>query len=172
MSPRQLWLASIYAGLVFALAAVARLPFKSVLTRIFEALPAILFLSALSFFGKNGRLLFLIFLLKALSAVTLIIVLTATTAFSELLQGLRQMGMPNLLILLLSFMYRYVFLLEDELLRTKRAYQLRVNPRISKFTQLGVLSNIVAVLFIRTYERAERVYLAMCARGFKGEQGN
>jgi cobalt/nickel transport system permease protein len=172
LSPRQLWLVSLYAGTVFLLACISRVPFKFILTRIIEALPAILFLSGLSLFQKNGCAVFLVYLVKALAAVTLMIILTSSTPFSELLNGLRLMGMPSLIILLLSFMYRYVFLLEDEFLRTKRAYQLRANPRINKFTQVRVLSNIVGVLFIRTYERAERVYLAMCARGFNGEEGN
>ena len=172
LSPRQLWLVSLYAGLVFLLVCVSRVPFRFIITRIIEALPVILFLSTLSLFQKNGYVAFLVYLVKALSAVTLIVILTSVTPFNELLKGLKNIGTPNLIILLLSFMYRYIFLLEDDFLRTKRAYQLRAGRGMNKFIQIKVLSNIVGVLFIRTYERAERVYLAMCARGFDGEEGN
>jgi len=72
---------------------------------------------------------------------------------------------------LLSFMYRYLFLLEDQLLRTKRAFESR-NINKNGFKNIRALSNVLGTLFIRTYERAERIYMAMCARGYDGEKNN
>jgi cobalt/nickel transport system permease protein len=68
-------------------------------------------------------------------------------------------------------MYRYLFLLEDQLLRTKRAFESR-NINKNSFKIISALSNVLGTLFIRTYERAERVYMAMCARGYDGEKNN
>jgi cobalt/nickel transport system permease protein len=68
-------------------------------------------------------------------------------------------------------MYRYLFLLEDQLLRTKRAFESR-NINKNGFKNIRALSNVLGTLFIRTYERAERIYMAMCARGYDGEKNN
>jgi cobalt/nickel transport system permease protein len=64
-------------------------------------------------------------------------------------------------------MYRYVFLIEDELMTMKLAKESRSFGGPALF-HAKAFSNILGSLFIRSYERAEEVYLAMCARGFDG----
>ncbi|MCZ6688450.1 MAG: cobalt ECF transporter T component CbiQ [Planctomycetota bacterium] len=103
-------------------------------------------------------------LCKAMTSVLMVLVLTSTTRFSQLLQGLRGLKFPKTLILILSFLYRYLFVLQDEIHRIRRA----VASRGGRGT-LRVLASVLGVLFLRTYERAERVYAAMLARGFGGE---
>lgn len=172
LSPPILWLILLYAGVVFSLIYISKIPLRFIFTRMIEALLFILFISILNLFRKNGGIFFAVYLSKALLAIALTIIISSTTKFNELLGGLKGLGLPKPIILLISFMYRYVFLLEDQFLRTKRAYESRAAIKRNGFAQFKVLSNIVGILFIRTYERAERVYLAMCARGFDGEKGN
>jgi cobalt/nickel transport system permease protein len=105
-------------------------------------------------------------------AIVLILVASSTTKLSHLLETLKQFKVPNIFINLLSFMYRYSFLLEDEFLRTSRAYQSRDINNKNNFRKVKILSNILGTLFIRTYERAERVYLAMCSRGYDNEKSS
>lgn len=170
LSPPISWLILLYSGIVFLLVYISRIPLNFIFIKIIAALPFILFLSTLALFRKNGAIIFIIHFSKALLAITLVIILSSTTRFNELLKELKNIGLPKLIALLLSFMYRYIFLLEDQFLRTKRGFQSRSSQKINRLIQLKVLSNIIGFLFIRTYERAERVYLAMCARGFNDQK--
>jgi cobalt/nickel transport system permease protein len=96
------------------------------------------------------------------------IVLSSTTRFDALLKGLEKLGVPSLFIMLLSFMYRYVFVLTDEAMRMQRARDSRYCGVAPK-GRIKVLANIIGTLFIRTYERGEQVYKSMAGRGFDGE---
>lgn len=97
------------------------------------------------------------------------ILLFSTTRFNELLYVLRKSGIPQLIIILLAFMYRYVFLLIDEMERVYTGYQARIFKRQSVGNFLKTLSFLVRAIFIRSFERSGRIYQAMCARGFRGE---
>ena len=70
--------------------------------------------------------------------------------------------------MILSFMYRYIYVLVDEMMRMKRAKDSRTVGG-KRWFHVKALSHMVGVLFIRAYERGERVYLAMCSRGFSGQ---
>jgi cobalt/nickel transport system permease protein len=69
--------------------------------------------------------------------------------------------------MLLSFLYRYLFLVSDDLMRMQRAERAR-DPGGRRWFTVKAFARMAGVLFIRTYERAERIYLAMCSRGFDG----
>jgi len=90
----------------------------------------------------------------------------------QLLEALNQLRVPSLFVRILSFMYRYSFLLEDEFLRKRRAYESRRAGNSNNFRKARIFSNIIGTVFVHTYERAERIYLAMCARGYIGEEGS
>ncbi len=105
--------------------------------------------------------------IKALFSVTVIVVLTGTTPFPEMLNGLRGLWVPEILVMLLSFTYRYLFVLGDELRRLRRAHAAR-GFRGRWLWQAASLGRLIGALFLRTYERAERVYVAMVSRGFTG----
>jgi cobalt/nickel transport system permease protein len=116
----------------------------------------------------NKILIFWNILIKSLLCCISLLILSSTTKFSELLLGLQRLYFPKILIMILSFMYRYIFVLVDEAQRMERARRVRYFG--SRYlAQFRVLSNIIGLLFIRTYERAERIYQAMCARCFIGE---
>lgn len=100
-----------------------------------------------------------------LSAMTLVL-LASTTRFPLLLRGLEGMGMPRVLTTVLSFTYRFLFVLVDEAERLEMAVRSRAPRARGRFR---ALAHSVGYLFLRTYERAERVYRAMLARGFRGE---
>ena len=107
-------------------------------------------------------------MVKAWLCILALILLSSTTKLAELLKGLRQLGVPRVMILILSFMYRYIFVLADEVMRMQQARDSR-NFGGKRLHQLKTIGNMVGTLFIRSYERGERIYAAMLARGFDGQ---
>ncbi len=95
-----------------------------------------------------------------------VIILSNTTQFSELLSVLRRFHVPAIFITVLALMYRYLFVLIDE---TERMHRARLSRTFMKRkTQLWrTLATLVGQLFVRSTERAEKIYAAMTARGWK-----
>jgi cobalt/nickel transport system permease protein len=86
----------------------------------------------------------------------------------SIIRGLEAMRVPRLLILVATFMYRYLFVIAGELGRMRSALAARAyRPR--HLLAIRPLGRMVAALFLRSYSRGERVYTAMLARGFTGE---
>ena len=106
--------------------------------------------------------------IKSWLSVQALIILSSTTRLPDLLWGMRGLGMPKVMVLIMSFMYRYIFVLGDEVLRMRRARDSR-NFGGRKLWQWRTIGNMVGSLFVRSYERGERVYSAMLARGFDGD---
>ncbi|NPV59414.1 MAG: cobalt ECF transporter T component CbiQ [Actinobacteria bacterium] len=171
-----------YLGLELALVLVSRLPWRHVLKRMLVVLPFILVVAAfLPFFGEgggsynlgpltlsaHGLLVLWNVAAKSTISVLAVILLSSTTPFPELLKGMEKLKVPVLLTTILSFMYRYVFVLMDELQRMRRARDSR-GWSGKWFWQSKVIGHMIAALFLRSYERGERVYAAMLARGYGG----
>jgi cobalt/nickel transport system permease protein len=92
--------------------------------------------------------------------------LSHLTPFGEVLRVLQGVRVPRLLLTTLALMHRYLFVLADETTRMRRARASRMfrpAPRLA-WSAMGAM---VGLLFVRASERAERVYDAMCARGWK-----
>jgi cobalt/nickel transport system permease protein len=106
--------------------------------------------------------------IKAWLSILSLIWLTSTTKLPHLLHGLEQLRMPRVMVMILSFMYRYIFVLVDEAMRMKQARDSR-NFGGGRWRQVRTMGNMIGTLFIRSYERGERVYAAMAARGFDGQ---
>jgi len=104
--------------------------------------------------------------LRALLAAAAAIVLVAVTGFPAVCGALERLGMPKALAVQLLFLYRYLTVLGEEALRMTTARELRGGGRKLSIRLYGVL---VGRLLMRTWDRAERIYLAMCARGFVGD---
>jgi len=160
-----------FAALVSILILLSSIPFGYVLKRCFIIMPFVLVaaagmlkLSAVS----QGLLLFSSILIKACLSIVCLILLTASTKFSSLLKAFEALKFPRLITMVISFMYRYVFVVQDELMKMRLAKESRSIKRTSIRSQIAVFANMLGILFIRTYERAEAIYLAMCARGFDG----
>jgi len=112
--------------------------------------------------------------LKSWVSVQAALLLSFTTPFPDLVEALRRLRVPRLLVAIIGFMYRYLAVLAGEASRLNRA-------RLSRSAvvqgrggggirwRAGVVGGMVGSLFLRSYERSERIYAAMQARGFDGE---
>jgi cobalt/nickel transport system permease protein len=104
---------------------------------------------------------------KAVIGTVCAVVLAATTPVSDLIRGLEALRVPRLLTLIAAFMYRYLFVIRDELRRMRTALSARgYRPR--NLLAVAPLGRMVTAMFLRSYGRGERVYLAMAARGYRG----
>jgi cobalt/nickel transport system permease protein len=106
-------------------------------------------------------------LIKNGLALATMLVLAGTTPFPTLLHALSKLGMPRVLVATLQFMERYRFVLLDELDRMATARRARTFRRRGSLSW-SLLGGLIGMLFLRTFERAERVHGAMIARGWSG----
>jgi cobalt/nickel transport system permease protein len=186
LTPPTGWQAfALYFAIIAGLVLLSRIPTLHVLKRSLVIVPFVLFIAIFIPFLKSGEpsgsyniwiwqvsssglLVLWNILIKAWLSMLSLILLSSTTKFSELLNGLEQLRLPKVMVMILSFMYRYIFVLVDEVIRMKQARDSR-NFGGKRTWQLKTIGNMVGTLFIRSYERGERVYGAMVARGFDGE---
>ena len=104
---------------------------------------------------------------KAMLGVLAVSALLLTTSLASVLEGLGRLRVPAVFVRLAGFTYRYLFLFREEARRLWRARAARCY-RGRWLWQAGGLGALLGALFLRGYERSERVYLAMLARGFEG----
>ncbi|WP_256106074.1 cobalt ECF transporter T component CbiQ [Streptomyces sp. ODS05-4] len=181
-TPRTaLWAFAAYALLLAAVAAAARVPAGFVLRRLVIEVPFVAFAFLMPFVvpGEQIRLLGFLdvsvpglwdawnVLAKGTLGVTASVLLAATTELRALLLGLERLRLPPLIVQIASFMIRYGDVVTDEMrrmsvARRSRGFEAR-GPR-----HWGVLAKSAGALFIRSYERGERVHLAMLSRGYAG----
>ena len=122
-----------------------------------------------SFFGiavSGGWVSFLSIMLKFFLTVTAALLLIATTSFPGICLALQKFGIPDIFISQLLFLYRYIFVLAEEVMKVVRARDMRSFGKSGR--GMTVFTAIVGTLFLKTIERAERVYQAMLSRGFSG----
>lgn len=118
--------------------------------------------------GRQGVLTLLTVMVKAWLSVMALSWLALTTEFPQLLRGLQSFGLPRTLVSLISFMFRYLFIIGEEARALLRARDSRYFGGFN-LRQVKALGYMAGSLFLRSYERGERVYQAMLARGFDGE---
>jgi cobalt/nickel transport system permease protein len=121
----------------------------------------------------EGLVQFTTILLKSWVSVQAAVLLTFSTRFPDLVEALRALRVPAIIVAVISFMYRYLAVLSDEATRMMRARASRSGSvdgsgGPSVFWRAKVVGSMVGALFIRAYERSERVYAAMQSRGFDG----
>jgi cobalt/nickel transport system permease protein len=134
---------------------ISQIPLNYILGRILIMLPFIV-LASLAVPWKGYQGLWILFV-RAILCLILLILLTNTTRFVELLRGLRRMGCPQILVMNLSFLYRYLFVRD-----CRRVGQAPFRE------ELKVLSSMLGTLLIRSFERAERMHSAMLSRCYTG----
>jgi len=170
-----------YIPLVAIIAGVSRIPWSYIIKRCLIVSPFIL-LAALFYplsqmltqgyhsLGAYSHefMVGLSVILKAYSALILLILLTSTEKFHNILLGLRKLKMPKLIGVISALMYRYVFLIHDEILRTNLARESRC-PGSLKMSRFKVYGNQAAMIFVRSLERSHILYSSMLSRGFNGE---
>jgi cobalt/nickel transport system permease protein len=115
---------------------------------------------------SGGWISFLSIMLKFLLTITSALLLIATTSFPGVCHALQKMGMPEIFVSQLLFLYRYIFVLAEEAMKVMRARDMRSFAK--KGRGITAFTSIIGSLFLRTVERAERIYQAMLARGFTG----
>jgi cobalt/nickel transport system permease protein len=161
---RSTWFATETVLLLLVLL-LAKVPPLAVLRRLLLLSPFVAGAALAAAFSAHGADWKILALRSSLCLVT-VIVLAQITTFSELLGVLRDARVPALLITTLTLMQRYLFVLADESARMNRARSARTFTRSRRFAWVTAAS-VVGQLFVRSSERAERVYDAMCARGWK-----
>jgi cobalt/nickel transport system permease protein len=122
----------------------------------------------------QGLTQFLVFTLRIWFCVASLSLLILSTGFDKTLKLLSAIHVPPLIIQLFSLTYRYFFVSIHEAQSILIAKEARtyINKRTLNLQSLKDLGHIISSLFIRTYERSERVYLAMKARGFEISKTN
>lgn len=124
--------------------------------------------------SAEGLRRFLTILAGSWLSVQVALLLAFTTPFHDLVDGLRELRVPKIIISIISFMYRYLAVLSDEGGRMLRARDARAAAGEGRSGgsirwRAAVTGRMVGSLFLRAYERSERIYAAMQARGFEGE---
>ncbi len=121
-----------------------------------------------------GLLRFVSILIRSWLSVQLAILLVATTRFPDLIHAFEHLRVPAILTTIIAFLYRYLFVLTDEVFRLIRARESRSAAATGRRSGGGVLwrarvaGNMAGQLFLRSYERSDRIYNAMVARGYSG----
>ena len=114
-----------------------------------------------------GWISFLSILMKFALTISAALLLIATTSFPGVCHALRRLGFPALFVSQLLFLYRYLFVLMEEAMRVIRAREMRSFG--TRNTGIKVSVRLIGILFLRTVDRAERIYYAMLSRGFQGD---
>src|ERR1035437_1561084 len=154
-------------GLVLAVAvALSRLPLLFLLKRLAWLSPFILSVALVNALQPAARGSWLTVAVKSTICLLTIIVVSNTTPFSGILHVLKRVHVPRLLITTIALMHRYLFVLVEEAERMRRARASRTFTH-DRRARWQALSTVVGQLFVRASERAERIYDAMCARGWK-----
>jgi cobalt/nickel transport system permease protein len=182
-TPLGAWPVFVCCGAVLVgVAAVARVSPRLIWRRVRFLLPIVLaaaiFLPLVRAGGRQydlgplslheeGLRTFAAISLKATIGTVSAVLLGATTTFPQVLRGLEAMHVPRLLVLIAAFMYRYLFVIVEEVGRMRAALSSRAyRPRTA--LQAGPIGRMATAMFLRTYSRGERVYHAMLARGYSG----
>jgi cobalt/nickel transport system permease protein len=154
-----------------ALVALSGVPSGHYLRRYAIALPFIIF-PAVSALLLQETEHFAMFVLRISACVIPLLVLSSTTPFFELVKGLRRMGLPEIFTVMLTFLYRYAFLFQDELermLRGRRARGFAGGRSMFDRRAMGAISATAGMVLVRAHKRGVRVYDALVARGYTGE---
>jgi cobalt/nickel transport system permease protein len=172
-----------YGAFLAVMAAASRLPFGHVLRRAWIIVPFVVMVAIFIPFMKggggyslgvgspgvarSGLMMLWNVLVKSAIAIFSMILLSSTTPFPSLMRGFERLKTPRVLVMLASFAYRYIFVLVDEAERMERARDSRGYGG-RWLWQAKVIGQMIGTLFLRSYERSERVYVAMVSRGFDG----
>lgn len=169
-----------YFLLILGAALMAKIPLRLLFTRALIEVPFVFFAVLMPFFGKGDQVSFGPFnlyeegliaaagiLIKGTLGVLTAITLSTSTTAREILRGLEKLKLPTLMVQIASFMLRYINVVNDEMERMKVARESR-GFNATGIKHWKVLATAAGALFIRSYERGERVHLAMLSRGYEG----
>lgn len=171
---------ALYLAVLVAVIAVSQVPPLHIIKRMVVETPFVVFALLMPFIAQGPKIEVLgvmvsesglmaawTLLVKATLGVIAGLTLAATTEPQDLLRGLTRLRLPDTMVQIMGFMIRYLDVVGDDLRRqhvalTSRGFTAR-NPR-----HWPALAKSAGALFIRSYERGERVHLAMLSRGYTG----
>ena len=170
----------IFLALVVSAAIAGKIAIPTLAKRALIEIPFIFFAVLMPFFGtgerfelgplnlyRDGLLAGLSIVAKGTLGVLSAVILSTTTTAREILRGLERLRLPTIMVQIASFMLRYVNVISDEMERMKIARESR-GFDATGVKHWKVIATSAAALFIRSYERGERVHLAMLSRGYTG----
>ena len=181
LTPRTaIWAFGVYGVLLAVVLLAARIPLRFVVARLIVILPFVIFAFLVPFIAEGERVrvagiplsaegLWAMWniLAKAGVGATSSILLAATTEVPDLLKGLARLRVPPVFVSITSFMVRYLELMADSLGRMRTAMVARgYDPRW--LWQAKPIASSAGALFVRSYERGERIHAAMLSRGYTG----
>ena len=180
-TPReQYWAFGVYAVLLLGVIAVSGVPFGYLARRMVVEVPFVVFAALMPFvatgprvevgpltLSEQGLLAAWGLLAKGTLGVLASLTLGATTEPRDLLAGLERLRLPHQLVQIMGFMMRYLEVVTSELKRMRIARESRGFAATS-VRAWPALASTAGALFIRSYERGERIHLAMLSRGYTG----
>lgn len=174
------WAFGIHAAVLVVAVGIAELPVGFFLRRLSVEIPFVVFALAMPFVGTGphvevgGVSLSVVGLwgawnvvAKATLSVGASVVLSSTTEVADILAGFNRLRAPRILTAIAGFMVRYLEVVASELGRVRTAVAARLGDR-HRLAEAATLASVSGTMFIRSYERGERVHQAMLARGYGG----
>ncbi len=180
-TPREaIWAFALYAVLVAGITALAGITPAFAARRLTVEIPFLILAALLPVFGSGPTTAVLgidlsiaglwdawNIVAKATLGLLIATILAATTDVTEFLAGMDGLRVPSVVTAIAGFMVRYVDVVAGDWSRMRIAMASRGHdPRW--FTQIGPYARTVGAVFVRTFERGERIYLAMASRGYTG----
>ena len=162
---RSAWFLGV-ALVLLAIAALGRIPFKFLLLRMLLLEPLVLGVSLLSILQPEGWRTFLFIMARSNLCLLTMILLTSTTRFPDILRVMIAIRIPSIFVTIMALTYRYLFVLVDETEKMRRARKSRTFDT-GRRRLWRVLGSMIGQLFVRSAERADRIFLAMRARGWQ-----
>jgi len=157
--------------------ALSETPYRIIAKRVLLALPFVLFAGVSNIFFENGSMIkiggilvtagvisFFTVIFRTVLTVTSVLVLVAVTPFHSLMNTLRRLHLPQVLIMLIELSYRYISVLLEEASDMYTAYILRHTH--TKGLEMKHMGSFIGHLFMKSIDRAERIYAAMRCRGY------
>jgi cobalt/nickel transport system permease protein len=159
-----LWCLLCAAGLL------AKLPLFPVLARAGAVLPFTAVFAIVSWLaGDPARGAALV--MKSYLSALAVLILVSTTPLPALLRGFERLGAPRFLLMVAQFLYRYLFVISEEAQHMSKAASARgatARGLLGNSERFRAAAGALAVLFARSYSRAEQIHRAMSARSFPG----
>lgn len=174
------WAFGIHAAVLSVAVGLAELPPGFFLRRLSIEIPFVIFALAMPFLGTGPEIVWgplslsvtglwgaWNVLAKATLSVGASVVLSSTTEVADILTGFDRLRAPRLLTAIAGFMVRYLEVVAAEIRRVRTALAARLGDQ-RRLGEAAALAAVSGTMFIRSYERGERVHHAMLARGYSG----
>jgi cobalt/nickel transport system permease protein len=163
------WAAAGYLSLLAAAVVIAHLPFRGMFARAAMVLPFSAALAVVSWLSGDPQRAVTLAAKSYLSALA-VLLLVATTPLERLMRAMEGLGAPRLIVLVVQFLYRYLFVISEQAqhMRVASACRAPLKSGLLGGLRFRAAAGAAGILFARSYARAEGIHRAMLARGFEG----